>query len=303
MPLDFVSRGPARQNPRHRKAIERIAHERMLAFLADFQASHLRAMGQGRGLVDIRERDPLLAGAFSAKTLSEHRLLLSFKSAAGHLYQDLAVCIGQLSYEVHETLPETRLTEDQLALVAAALRTCDAQPPEPILVAEGAPTLVLDPGQVNRYGGWVSALRPVDGDFIDREAGTHHLIELKSSGKLSNKAARSEKEALIMHGYGLRNHYLATRQPDPAVHIFLGVAQGTEVSSAVRQYFEPHEVLDAPAFWGFVSQLADGHALVTRAIDAHSGEIERMRSRLLDEVYPLPGPGLGLSDEDDEEEG
>ena len=100
--------------------------------------------------------------------------------------------------------------------------------------------------------------------FYDPETDSHYLIELKASGDLDNKKARSEKEALLEEYFLLKNLV----NDKATVKIYFGTAynkfgEGNEwKQERVRQFFSDDELLIGKDYWNFVCNDQDGFNIV-----------------------------------------
>ena len=57
--------------------------------------------------------------------------------------------------------------------------------------------------------------------YYDKERDMHYLIELKASGDLDNKKARSEKDSLLQQYFMLKNLLISENKPSNNIKIFL----------------------------------------------------------------------------------
>lgn len=100
--------------------------------------------------------------------------------------------------------------------------------------------------------------------LIDRERGTHDLIELKVGGDLDNKKARSEKEALLEQ-YCILSNSLGS---DNDVMLFFATAYNRYgegkpwAQGRVRQFFAEEELLISRDFWNLICKTDRGFDIV-----------------------------------------
>ncbi len=105
-----------------------------------------------------------------------------------------------------------------------------------------------------------------DSDYylIQKETGTHCLIELKIGGDLDNKKARSEKEA-ILEQFAILSNVLTE---DTRIEIYFATAynrfgEGKPwQQERVKQFFAQQELLIGKDFWNFVCQSEEGYTTV-----------------------------------------
>ena len=104
--------------------------------------------------------------------------------------------------------------------------------------------------------------------YYDKERDMHYLIELKASGDLDNKKARSEKDSLLQQYFMLKNLLISENKPSNNIKIFFGTAynkygEGNEWKQArVRQFFSKDELLIGKDYWNFVCDDSGGFDII-----------------------------------------
>ena len=93
-------------------------------------------------------------------------------------------------------------------------------------------------------------------NFYNAEKNEHYLIELKASGDLDNKKAKSEKLAMLQEYFILKNSLID--KPNDKIRIFLGTAYNKYGEDSewkqerVKQFFSEDELLIGKDYWNFV---------------------------------------------------
>lgn len=310
MVLELVSRGLAKDNRRHAKAIEEIVERESVALYTNFKAAHIAKIKSNRGIWASGGNNPFVGSLFSAVDLSQNALQRSLETSAGKTFEVIAREVGKLSYEVRDTVPIVSLTDEQQKSIAKMIAMLDSG-----FAIAGDPGALAElkdsrpPGDYRKIFERLMLSDPkdiVDGEFTD-ERDVHHLVQIKASGKLNKVGARAEKLELLTAAVGYQNHlkeqdvgYLQKHPMD--IHLCTALDGDIRaVSSAVRQYWRPEELLLGADFWKFVTQLDNGGSLVMRVVRRVAQDVGRdTMEEIISEAYP---PTLSLSDEDDEVEG
>ncbi len=233
----------------------------------------------------------------------------SLETSGGKTFELIARDIGALTYEVGDTVPIEALTDGQMQGVAKLMAMLDdgwsADAGYQALRERRDSRL---PFESDRLYGLImgqKAAHVVDGEFVD-EAGVHHVVQIKASGKLNKSGSRAEKLGLIKTylGYGnhLRHQHRGLPQEHPIAIHFCTALDGdvAAVAAAVRQYWASDELLLGDRFWQFVTQLDDGAAIVWRTMSRVASEVGR--DTITDVLRQAHPPLLSPGQADDEVE-
>lgn len=304
--LELMSRGLAKDNRSHAKAIEEIVERRSIELYDNFKTSHIAKIKSNRGIWASGGQNPYVGSLFSAVDLSQNALQRSLETSAGKTFELIAREVGALSYEVRDSVPTMPLTDAQQQSIGSIMALLDANfevGGDPGSIAEKLDTrraddyrkifdrlMLSDPGRI------------IDGEFID-ERNVRHLVQIKASGKLNKVGSRAEKLELLTAAVGYLNHLrendVGYLQPYPIdIHLCTALDGGIrDVSPAVRQYWREEELLVGPDFWRFVTQLDNGASMVLRTARRVAQEYGRDTiEEILSEAYP---PTLSLPDDED----
>lgn len=116
-------------------------------------------------------------------------------------------------------------------------------------------------------------------NLIDKDSGSHYLIELKIGGDLDNKKARSEKEA-ILEQYAILSNTLPKLEK---LKIYFATAYNRFGENKpwrqerVRQFFADDELLIGKDFWNFICQSDKGYEMV---LEAYRGSAHLIKNAL-----------------------
>ncbi len=312
--LELVSRGTARNNRAHRRKIEGIVEDRCEELFANFVAHHTAKIVKSRGIWSMAGANPLVAETFTSADLTRAALQRSLETSGGKTFELIARDIGALSYEVKNTVPIEALTDGQLQGVAKLMSMLDdgwsADASYAALRDRRDSRLPFEPDRLYGLIMGQKAAHVVDGEFVD-DHGTHHLVQIKASGKLNKSGSRAEKLELIKTylGYGnhLRHQDRGVAQEHPiAIHLATALDGAiAAVSPAVRQYWATDELLLGDRFWRFVTQLDDGAQLVWRTMSRVAADVGRdaITDVLRAAHPPLLSPGQADDEVEVEDEG
>lgn len=307
--LELVSRGLAKDNRRHAKAVEEIVERRSVELYREFKASHIAKIKSNRGIWASGGNNPYVGSVFSAVDLSQAALQRSLETKAGTTFEVIAREVGELSYQVRDSVPTDSLTDEQQKAIMSLMSMMDDN-----WSVTGTPERLAekkDSRRADDYGKIFERMflsdpgRVIDGEFTD-DSGVHHLVQIKASGKLNKSGSRAEKLELLTAAVGYANHLAAEDigyTQDHSVDIHLCTALDGDVravSPYVRQYWRETELLLGGDFWKFVTQLDNGGSLVMRTMRRVAQDVGRdTMEEIISEAYP---PTLGVPEDEDEVE-
>ena len=241
-------------------AIQALVHTAVEAFAVGFQARHNAEVDDPEGTINMKIHNVFIE-ALGKQIQYYTALVRSLDSSLGNMLEGLAINIAKLGFEVNRSV-EGPLAAKQTGFIAELLERYKRRELRPSIDDyQSLRTIEPDPA--------ATAIKRHDSDYylIDRESGTHHLIELKIGGDLDNKKARSEKEA-ILEQFAILSNTLPSGAPI-RVHFATAYNRYGEDrewrQERVRQFFASEELMIGRDFWNFVAKRDDGYAIVLGA--------------------------------------
>lgn len=305
MTLELVTRGLARDNRSHRRAIENIVEKQCTEMYGEFRDAHIAQLAHKRGIWAPGAGNPMVGGVFSAIDMSQSALQRSLETRAGKTFENISREVGELSYKVRNSVPVDALTDEQQRSVAQLMSMLDDKWPvgsEISGLANRDDTRnVLDYQRIFESLFLKDPARVVDGEFTS-EDDTRHLVEVKASGKLNKSGSRAEKLKLVSTAVGYANHIRREGGQVPQITIHLCTALDGDLASVspfVRQYWLKEELMLGRQFWGFITQLDDGAEVVWSTARRVAQDVgRRAMSEIISEAFP---PTLGFVGDGDDE--
>ncbi len=307
MVLDLLSlnRGLSRNNRLHKRENEAIVEARFTRMYEEYRDGDIRQLAGRRGMWAPGGSNPAIGSVFPAVDMAYAALQRSLETKAGTTYEQVAREVGALSYEVTDRVPTDALSDQQQAGIMRVMAMLDEKWPvtgDPAELADRKETRhPMDYNAIFERQFLSKDERIVDGQFT-ADDGTHHLVQIKASGKLNKAGSRAEKLELLTVATGYLNHLQTTEHGEHRVDIHLCTALDGDtrnVSQWVRQYWDDDELMLGRHFWGFITQLEDGAEVVLRAIHRVAQDVgRRALSEIISEAFP---PTLDVPDDEDPE--
>lgn len=256
--------------------VRKIVTGKIEGFCNNFSSRHLSELDNPEGTLNSKIHNIFVA-RLGDEILYYSAMVRSFDSSFGNLLEDLAIEIAKINYEVR-TRVEGPLTNTQTSEIALLLENYKRNVKKPdISDYQSLRNANLDN---------VDFTKRHESDYylIDKEEGSHHLIELKIGGDLDNKKARSEKEALLEQFAILCN----TLENSENVYIHFATAynrfgEGRPWKQGrVLQFFSPDELLIGSDFWNFICKSPDGYNIVLDQYNIEAPKIKKMLNEIKD---------------------
>lgn len=206
----------------------------------------------------------------------------SFDSSLGNILERLGNNIAKLSFEVRKDIHSFLLT-DQVSRISSILDNYLNRNSMPA-VEHYANFEVIYPQNVVSF----ERSHVTDNYFYNPSTNEHYLIELKASGDLDNKKARSEKNALLEEYFLLKN--LLKDDNTAKIKIYFGTAynkfgEGNYwKQERVRQFFCNEELLIGKDYWNFVCNDDNGFNVI---FEQYKNSAESIKQALIEikEMY------------------
>jgi len=247
------------QNPANitnKEVIQLLVQTAIETYAQGFQTRHELEFNEPDGTLNMKIHNVFIA-ALGAEIQYYNALVRSLDSSLGNMLEKLAMSIAKLSFEVHKSV-EGPLTIEQTQQIAELLEKYKRREMKPAVY--DYQFLRAKP----KRGDLLNKRHDSDYYLIQKETGTHCLIELKIGGDLDNKKARSEKEA-ILEQFAILSNVLTE---DRRIEIYFATAynrfgEGKPwQQERVKQFFAQQELLIGKDFWNFVCQSEEGYTTV-----------------------------------------
>ena len=254
--------------------IRNVITERIEQFCEDFKARHLGELDNPDGTLNSKIHNVFVA-RLGEEILYYSAMVRSFDSSFGNLLEKLDIQVAGISYEVKKRV-EGPLALEQTSEIALLLERYKRNEIKPSV------SHYQNLRNINIDGIEVTKRHESDYYLIDKEKGTHHLIELKIGGDLDNKKARSEKEALLEQYAILCN----TLENTDNVFIHFATAynrfgeNSPWTQGRVLQFFSPEELLIGKDFWNFICKSEKGYAIVLEQYNIEANKVLGMLNEI-----------------------
>lgn len=259
-------------------AIERIVDSFIYAFAEGLMTRYRDEVDDPQGVINAKKNNCFMA-ELGEEFMFYSAFVRSFDSSFGNLLEKMGNELAVLSYDVRRNI-DSFILPDQTQRIASIMNSY----------------LLHEKPEINHYSNF-DCIRPqniesykkthvTDHYFYDPETHEHFLIELKASGDLDNKKARSEKEALLEEFFLLKNSVPA----EDVVKIFFGTAYNkfgegrSWKQERVKQFFSEDELLIGKDYWNFVCDDEEGFNIVFGQYK-QSAEYIRNTLRDIKELY------------------
>lgn len=254
--------------------IRKVITERIETFCENFRSRHLGQLDNPDGTLNSKIHNVFVA-RLGEEILYYSAMVRSFDSSFGNLLEKLAIEVAEISYEVHKRV-EGPLAVEQTSEIAVLLERYKRNEIKPsVSDYQGLRDIDIEGLEVTKR-------HESDYYLIDKDRGTHHLIELKIGGDLDNKKARSEKEALLEQ-YAI----LCNTLEDPE-NVFIHFATAYNMfgenkpwnQGRVLQFFSPEELLIGRDFWNFVCKSDRGYEVVLDQYNIEANKVLNMLNEI-----------------------
>lgn len=253
-----------------KKTIQALVHTAVESYAEGFRVRHEAEVNNPEGIINMKVHN-IFIEALGKDVQYYAALVRSLDSSLGNMLEGLAINLAKLSFEVRKNV-EGPLSVGQTRAIAVLLEKYKRHEKHPsandyeILRAENKNKAVIKRHDSDYY-------------LIDKDSGSHYLIELKIGGDLDNKKARSEKEA-ILEQYAILSNTLPKSEK---LKIFFATAYNRFGENKpwrqerVRQFFADDELLIGKDFWNFICQSDKGYEMV---LEAYRGSAYLIKSAL-----------------------
>ena len=242
------------------QAINSIVDSSISSFAEGLLSRYSAELDDENGVINNKKNNCFIA-ELGEEFMFYSAFVRSFDSSFGNVLERMGNNIAKLSYDVKSKL-NSFILPAQVSSIGNLVDMYTAHQTKPT-VEDYASIFTPYPNiDLTSY----KRIHNTDHYFIDKSKNEHYLIELKASGDLDNKKAKSEKQALLDEYFLLRN-YLKD-DPNAKIKIFFATAynkygEGNPWNQhMVRQFFADEELLIGKDYWNFVCADSEGFNIV-----------------------------------------
>ena len=258
------------KNLTEKKTIQALVHTAVESYAEGFKARHEAEVDNPEGIINMKVHNVFIE-ALGKDVQYYAALVRSLDSSLGNMLEGLAINLAKLSFEVKKNV-EGPLSVGQTRAIAVLLEKYKRHEKRP----STSDYEVLRTENKNK-----AVIKRHDSDYylIDKDSGSHYLIELKIGGDLDNKKARAEKEA-ILEQYAILSNTLPKSEK---LKIYFATAYNRFGENKpwrqerVRQFFADDELLIGKDFWNFICQSDKGYEMV---LEAYRGSAHLIKNAL-----------------------
>ncbi len=246
-------------NIEKKKAIETVVDMAVDAFAEGLISRYREEVDDAEGVINMKKNNCFIA-ELGEEFMFYSAFVRSFDSSFGNILEKMGNNIAKLSYEVKGNIVSFILP-DQTQRIATLLDNYTNHTTRPNISHYSTFTSIY-PKNVESF----QRTHVTDNYFYSAKKNEHYLIELKASGDLDNKKAKSEKSALLDEYFLLKNEL---KDDETAkIKIYFGTAYNkfgegkSWKQERVKQFFADEELLIGKDYWNFVCDDEDGFDIV-----------------------------------------
>lgn len=264
-----------------KKAIEIVVDMAIDAFAEGLISRYKDEVDDAEGVINMKKNNCFIA-ELGEEFMFYSAFVRSFDSSFGNVLEKMGNNIAQLSYEVKGDI-DSFILPDQTQRIAILLDNYTNHTTCPQVEHYSTFTSIY-PKDITSY----KRTHVTDNYFYSSEKNEHYLIELKASGDLDNKKAKSEKSALLDEYFLLKNQL--RNDSTAKVKIYFATAynkfgEGKEwKQERVKQFFADEELLIGKDYWDFVCNDDCGFEIVFEQYKKSAEKI-RVALRKIKDMY------------------
>ncbi len=264
-----------------RKAIETVVDMAVDAFAEGLISRYSEEIDDAEGVINMKKNNCFIA-ELGEEFMFYSAFVRSFDSSFGNVLEKMGNNIAKLSYEVRGNI-KSFILPDQTQRIATLLDNYTNHTTRPQVEHYSTFTSIY-PKNVTSY----ERMHVTDNYFYSIEKNEHYLIELKASGDLDNKKAKSEKSALLDEYFLLKNQLKDDK--NARIRIYFGTAYNkfgegkTWRQERVKQFFADEELLIGKDYWNFVCNDKQGFEIVFNQYKKSAEKI-RIALRKIKDMY------------------
>lgn len=238
--------------------IEKIVDTEIYKFTNSFETRYTKEVNNPEGVINSKINNCFVA-ELGKEFMFYSAFVRSFDSSFGKVLETIGNKIAELSYEVRKDVKSFLLPQQSQHMDYIILEYEKHRKPKTTDYSEFFCMVPEDTRSFEKE-------HVTDHYFYNAEKNEHYLIELKASGDLDNKKAKSEKLAMLQEYFILKNSLID--KPNDKIRIFLGTAYNKYGEDSewkqerVKQFFPEDELLIGKDYWNFVCNDTEGFDVV-----------------------------------------
>ncbi|ACZ00878.1 TdeIII family type II restriction endonuclease [Streptobacillus moniliformis] len=258
----------------NKKAIEEIVDSNIKKFAMGLEERYINELNDPNGVIH-RKKNNCFISELGREFMFYSAFVRSFDSSFGKVLENIGNSIAKLNYKVKSEVSSFLLPQQSQHIDYLMLNYEKHMKPK---VEDYKKYNIMIPNDVRSF----AKKHKTDHYFYDEENKTHYLIELKSSGDLDNKKAKTEKIALLQEYFILKNSI----NLDEDIKIFLATAYNIYgegnywKQDRVRQFFSDDELMIGRKYWNFVCKDEKGFEIFFNQYKKSCNYIRKVLSQI-----------------------
>lgn len=248
----------AKLDERKKQAIQKIVDEEIRKFTDSFEARYTKEVDNPDGVINSKINNCFVA-ELGKEFMFYSAFVRSFDSSFGKVLEAMGNKIAELSYDVRKDVNSFLLPQQSQHMDYIILEYEKHRKPK---TSDYSEFFCMIPEDTRSF----EKNHVTDHYFYNAQKNEHYLIELKASGDLDNKKAKSEKLAMLQEYFILKNSL--RDKPNDKINLYLATAYNKYSEDSewkqerVKQFFAEDELLIGRDYWNFVCDDLEGFDIV-----------------------------------------
>lgn len=248
----------AKLDERKKQAIQKIVDEEIRKFTDSFEARYTKEVDNPDGVINSKINNCFVA-ELGKEFMFYSAFVRSFDSSFGKVLEAMGNKIAELSYDVRKDVNSFLLPQQSQHMDYIILEYEKHRKPK---TSDYSEFFCMIPEDTRSF----EKNHVTDHYFYNAQKNEHYLIELKASGDLDNKKAKSEKLAMLQEYFILKNSL--RDKPNDKINLYLATAYNKYGEDSewkqerVKQFFAEDELLIGRDYWNFVFDDLEGFDIV-----------------------------------------
>lgn len=244
----------AKLDERKKQAIQKIVDEEIRKFTDSFEARYTKEVDNPDGVINSKINNCFVA-ELGKEFMFYSAFVRSFDSSFGKVLEAMGNKIAELSYDVRKDVNSFLLPQQSQHMDYIILEYEKHRKPK---TSDYSEFFCMIPEDTRSF----EKNHVTDHYFYNAQKNEHYLIELKASGDLDNKKAKSEKLAMLQEYFILKNSLR------DKINLYLATAYNKYGEDSewkqerVKQFFAEDELLIGRDYWNFVCDDLEGFDIV-----------------------------------------
>ena len=248
----------AKLDERKKQAIQKIVDKEIRKFTDSFEARYTKEVDNPDGVINSKINNCFVA-ELGKEFMFYSAFVRSFDSSFGKVLEAMGNKIAELSYDVRKDVNSFLLPQQSQHMDYIILEYEKHRKPK---TSDYSEFFCMIPEDTRSF----EKNHVTDHYFYNAQKNEHYLIELKASGDLDNKKAKSEKLAMLQEYFILKNSL--RDKPNDKINLYLATAYNKYGEDSewkqerVKQFFAEDELLIGRDYWNFVCDDLEGFDIV-----------------------------------------